>query len=82
MNLTLYVKNNCPWCKKVTDFAAENNITFTHTKEKYEEGVLEDLLARGGKSQFPYLVDKTAEVEMYESGDIIAHLHKYSGKVC
>jgi glutathione S-transferase len=43
-------------------------------------GVLDELLQRGGKSQFPYLVDEEAGVEMYESGDIVAYLAKKYGK--
>lgn len=74
--LTLFVKTGCPWCKRVLDFAGEHGITFTTIKEKHDPGVLDDLLRRGGKSQFPYLVDETAEVEMYESADIIEYLKK------
>lgn len=74
MNLTLYVKTGCPWCKRVLDFASEHGITFSNIKEKHDPGVLDDLLARGGKSQFPYLVDETAGVEMYESADILTYL--------
>jgi glutaredoxin 3 len=72
--LTLYIKNGCPWCKKVTDFADAHDVLFAEVKEKNEPGVLEDLLSRGGKSQFPYLVDETADIEMYESSDIIEYL--------
>jgi glutaredoxin len=75
-SLTLYIKTGCPWCKRVLDFAQKHGIAFAHIKEKYEAGVLDDLLARGGKSQFPYLVDETAGVEMYESADIIDYLKK------
>jgi len=40
-----------------------------------------ELLARGGKRQVPYLVDTDAGVEMYESKDIIEHLHAtFKGK--
>ena len=72
--LTLFVKTGCPWCKRVTDFADAHGITFTTIKEKHEPGVLDELLRRGGVSQFPYLVDETAGVEMYESADIIEYL--------
>jgi len=39
--------------------------------------VANELIARGGKRQVPYLVDETQGVEMYESDDIIAHLQKH-----
>jgi glutaredoxin 3 len=71
----LYVKPGCPYCRKVLSFAESSHIPLT-LKEKALPGVLEDLLARGGKSQFPYLVDTKANVEMYESDDIIEYLKK------
>jgi len=39
----------------------------------------EELIARGGKRQTPYLVDTETGVEMYESADIIAYLKKQNG---
>jgi glutaredoxin len=78
--MILFVKTGCPYCKKVLDFAAANGIAFAQLKEKHEPGVLDELLQRGGKSQFPYLVDEEAGVEMYESGDIVAYLAKKYGK--
>jgi len=35
---------------------------------------------RGGKLQFPYLVDPNTETAMYESDDIIAYLYRTYGK--
>lgn len=78
--MILYIKNGCPYCKKVLDFAAANGISFSQLKEKHEPGVLDELLSRGGKSQFPYLVDEKNNVEMYESEDIIRYLEKNKEK--
>ena len=39
-----------------------------------------ELIARGGKSQVPYLLDEAQATEMYESDDIVAHLQKHYGK--
>lgn len=75
--MILYVKTGCPYCKKVLDFASANHITFSEIKEKNEPGVLDELIERGGKSQFPYLVDTSKGVEMYESADIISHLQTH-----
>jgi len=38
-----------------------------------------ELVARGGKSQVPYLVDEAEGIEMYESDAIVAHLQKHYG---
>ena len=40
----------------------------------------EELLAKGGKQQVPYLVDSEKEVAMYESDDIMDHLELNYGE--
>ena len=40
----------------------------------------EELIAKGGKKQVPYLIDAERGVSMYESGDIIAHLEQHYGE--
>ncbi len=44
-----------------------------------EPGVADELIARGGKKQTPYLVDTEAGVEMYGSADIVGHLMQHYG---
>ena len=39
-----------------------------------DSGIADELVARGGKRQVPYLVDTDAGVEIYESADIVKHL--------
>ena len=73
--LTLYYRPGCPYYMKVHEAAQELGVTFD-LKSVYDEGVSEELVARGGKSQSPYLVDTDAGTEMYESEDIIEYLHK------
>ena len=43
--------------------------------ERYRPGLIE----RGGKAQFPYLVDPNTGVEMYESDAIVAYLFEHYG---
>jgi glutaredoxin len=74
--LTLYVKPGCPYCKKVLEFGAAHSIQFTLKDIVNDEGVSDELIARGGKRQVPYLVDDEAKIEMYESGDIVAYLDR------
>lgn len=71
--LTLYVKTGCPYCAKVLAEAALLNIEFDQ-RNVADPGVAEELIARGGKLQAPYLVDAERGTEMYESDDIIAYL--------
>jgi glutaredoxin 3 len=76
--LTLYVKTGCPYCAKVLQAGEELGITFD-LKNVADEGISEELIARGGKKQMPYLVDEANKVEMYESDDIIDYLHQHFG---
>lgn len=71
--LTLYVKTGCPFCEKVLATGGELGISFDQ-KNIAEPNIAEELIARGGKRQVPYLVDSEKGVEMYESNDIIAYL--------
>lgn len=78
--LTLYVKAGCPYCAMVIHKLDELGLDFEE-KNVSDPGVSEELISRGGKRQMPYLVDTDAAVEMYESGDICAHLEqRYSAK--
>lgn len=71
--LTLYVKTGCPYCAKVLASFASNDITY-ETKNINDSGVPEELIAKGGKQQVPFMVD--GETMMYESDDIIAYTLK------
>jgi len=75
--MILYVKTGCPWCIKVLDYAKDNGIEFTELRNIATPGVSEELIARGGKRQVPYLVDEKSGTEMYESADIIEYLKKF-----
>lgn len=77
--LTLYVKTGCPYCAKVLKAGEEMGIEFD-LKNSADPAVVEELIARGGKRQFPYLVDSETGTEMYESEDIVDYLHQRYGK--
>ncbi|MEK7107352.1 MAG: glutathione S-transferase N-terminal domain-containing protein [Patescibacteria group bacterium] len=74
-DLTLYVKTGCPWCEKVLSFAGEKGIQF-ELRNIADAKIAEELIARGGKRQVPYLVDGKNQIEMYESADIVEYLKK------
>ena len=79
--LTVYVRNGCPFCAKVLEVAEDLGINL-NLKNIADEGVEEELIARGGKVQTPYLVDNEHNKEFYESDAIIAYLHeKFTPKV-
>ena len=69
----LYVKTGCPYVARVLSFASERGIKFEE-RNIADMRVAEELIARGGKRQVPYLVDLEKGVEMYESEDIVEYL--------
>jgi glutathione S-transferase len=79
--LELYDFENCPYCRVVREALTVldiDAIIYSCPKggERYRTLVKE----KGGKAQFPFLVDKNTGVEMYESADIVAYLSKTYGE--
>ncbi|MBX9906606.1 glutathione S-transferase N-terminal domain-containing protein [Patescibacteria group bacterium] len=71
--LTLYVKTGCAFCAMVLHRLDELGLQYDE-KNIGDSGIADELVARGGKRQVPYLVDTDAGVEIYESADIVKHL--------
>src|SRR5262249_17754225 len=73
--VVLYEFESCPFCRKarealtVLDLEAD-----VRPCPKGGTRFRPEVVARGGKAQFPYLVDPNAGKEMYESDDIVRHL--------
>ena len=73
--LELYEFEACPFCRKVREALSLLDLAAAvypcpKRGERYRPVVRE----RGGKLQFPYLVDPGAGVELYESDAIVRHL--------
>ena len=78
--LTLYDIENCPFCRVVREVLTELDLdAIILPCPKGGERYREELIQRGGKAQFPYLVDPNTGVEMYESMDIIRYLYQEYG---
>jgi len=76
--LKLYVKTGCPYCAKVLEKIEELGIEIKQLNVA-DPGISEELIARGGKKQEPYLIDEENNVEMYEAADIVEYLNKTYG---
>ncbi len=74
--LTLYVNPNCPYCIKTMERAKELHSPIV-IKSKEEMGVIEEVVEKGGKQQFPFLTDSDNDSALYESEAIIAYLESY-----
>ena len=77
--LTLFVRPGCSYCSRV--LAANQTIGAPLTlRNIYEDAAAKaDLIAKGGKTQVPFLDDAERGVLLYESVDIINHRRPYYG---
>lgn len=78
--IVLYEFEGCPFCRiareAVTSLQLDADIRpCPHGGKRYRPQVAD----MGGKTQFPYLIDETTGVRMYESADIVRYLHKTYG---
>ena len=73
-DLVLYIKNLCPYCRKVTTYMKQRDIVIP-IKDVYDDvDAMVELVTIGGKNQAPCLfIDGKP---LYESDDIIAFLEK------
>lgn len=74
--LILYMRPWCPYCLRVLIASDLLGVTF-EKKDIADNTIADELIARGGKKQVPYLIDTERAVEMYESKDIIAYLEEH-----
>lgn len=77
--MILYVKDHCAFSaralKAVEVLGAELTI-----KNKKDEGVIDEVVAKGGKQQFPFLFDEESNTTLYESEEIVKYLcEKFGG---
>lgn len=79
--LELYDIENCPFCRVVREVLTELDLdAVIYPCPKGGTRFRDELKSRGGKAQFPYLVDPNTGTEMYESTDIINYLYtEYGG---
>jgi glutathione S-transferase len=78
--LKLYDIENCPYCRLVREALTELNLDVAiYPCPRGGERFRPEVVARGGKAQFPYLVDPNTGVEMYESLEIIEYLFETYG---
>jgi glutathione S-transferase len=78
--LVLYEFEGCPFCRKVREAMSELDLNYlARTCPPGDTVKRRELEARGGKQQFPYLIDPNTETETYESEDIIDYLFEEYG---
>jgi glutathione S-transferase len=78
--LQLYEFEGCPYCRKVREALSVLDLDADiFPCPKHGPRFREDVKRRGGKAQFPFLVDPNTNVEMYESEAIVQYLFERYG---
>jgi glutathione S-transferase len=73
--LELYEFEACPYCRKVREALSILDLeAMIYPCPKGGPRFRREVERRGGKAQFPYLVDPNTDKEMYESDDIVTYL--------
>ena len=76
--MTVFVRNGCAFSAAV--LAQLEALGLTVTKKYLEDpGVADELLARGGRLQVPFLVDERHDAELYDSNLIMHYLDEHYG---
>lgn len=55
MNIILYTKTGCPWCREVLDLFRNKNISFEEREVLGNKKFFEELVAKSGQSKTPTL---------------------------
>lgn len=73
--LELYDFEACPYCRKVREALSILDLdAVVRPCPKDGPRFRPEVVRRGGRAQFPYLVDPNVGIELYESDDIVRHL--------
>lgn len=79
--LQLYDIENCPYCRLVREALTELDLDAEILPcPKGGQRFRPEAVERGGRAQFPYLVDPDNREELYESLDIVAYLFETYGR--
>ncbi len=78
--LELYEFEACPFCRKVREALSMLDLdVLVRPCPKGGERFRPEVIARGGKKQFPWLVDPNTGHAMYESDEIVRYLYERYG---
>lgn len=78
--IEIYEFEGCPFCRKVREALTALDLqAMIYPCPKRGPTFRPRVKERGGKTQFPFMVDPNTGDEMYESADIIDHLYRHYG---
>jgi glutathione S-transferase len=78
--LELYEFEACPYCRKVREALSMLDLeAMVYPCPKGGPHFRKQVIERGGKAQFPFLIDPNTRRELYESDDIVTYLFSEYG---
>lgn len=77
--LILYTKTYCPYSDRVRDFISKMGIVVEERRIDKDRTYYDELIAKGGREETPFLVDTEHNIAMYESEDIVRYLNDTYG---
>jgi len=78
MNIILYTKTGCPWCKGVLDLFAEKGVKFEEREVRGNENYMNELVAKSGQQKTPTM-DLDGEITADSDREQIAAILKAKG---
>ena len=78
MNIILYTKTGCPWCKGVLDLFKEKGVKFEEREVRGNEAYFKELVAKSGQSKTPTM-DLDGEITADSDREAIAATLKAKG---
>lgn len=74
MNIILYTKRGCPWCKGVLDLFAEKNVKFEEREVTSNKAYFDELVAKSGQTKTPTLDIDGEIIADSDKDQVIAYL--------
>jgi glutaredoxin 3 len=78
MNIILYTKNGCPWCRGVLDLFKEKNVTFEEREVMGNKTYFDELVKKSGQTKTPTM-DLDGEITADSDKEAIAVILKAKG---
>ena len=80
MNIILYTKLGCPWCKGVLDLFKEKHVQFEEREVTHNPVYFEELKAKSGQTKAPTM-DLDGEITADSDREQIAAILKSKGYI-
>lgn len=78
MNIILYTKTGCPWCKGVKDLFAEKSVKYEEREVRGNKVYYDELVAKSGQNKTPTL-DIDGEIIADSDREAVAAILKKKG---